>query len=74
MLRSGFVLYIAPIGEEAFRDAESYEQELIAQWDPVRAQKTKACKKEVETIKPWKIEARSSVSDGTDRADCDDYK
>ena len=53
MLGSGFVLYIAPIGEEAFRDAESYEQELIARWDPVCAQRTKAGRKAVEIIKPW---------------------
>ena len=53
MLRSGFSLYIAPIGKAAFADAESYEQDLIAQWNPVRVQKTSVSRKVVKTEKPW---------------------
>jgi hypothetical protein len=53
MLRSGFSLYIASIGETAYRNAEYYEQELIAQWNPVRKQKTKSVRKAVTTTKPW---------------------
>ena len=36
MLRSGFSLYIAHIGQKAFDEVESYEQELIGIWNPVR--------------------------------------
>lgn len=53
MLRSGFTLYIASIGETAYRDAEDYEQELIAQWNPLKNQKTKSVRKAVTTTKPW---------------------
>lgn len=54
MLRSGFSLYIASIGEQNFESAESYEQELIAQWNPVRTQKRKDhLRKPVITGKPW---------------------
>lgn len=53
MLRSGFRLYIAHIGEAAFADAEKYEQELIALWNPVRHQRTKGSRLPVQTTKPW---------------------
>ena len=53
MLRSGFSLYIAPIGETAFGDAESYEKELIALWNPVRTQRTKPIRLAVQTTRPW---------------------
>jgi hypothetical protein len=53
MLRSGFSLYIAPIGKAAFPEAEAYEQELIALWNPVRVQKTKPERAAVQTVKPW---------------------
>jgi len=53
MLRSGFVLYIATIGEQEYLEAEAYEQELIALWNPVRLQKTKPIRKAVITEKPW---------------------
>lgn len=53
MLRSGFSLYIAQIGEAAFADIEGYEQELIAQWNPIRKQKIKQFRKVVVTTKPW---------------------
>jgi hypothetical protein len=55
MLRSGFSLYIAPIGEAAFPEAEAYEQELIALWNPVRVQKIKPKRAAVETVKPWEV-------------------
>jgi hypothetical protein len=55
MLRSGFSLYIARLGEQNFESAESYEQELIAQWNPVRPQKRKEhLRKPVATEKPWR--------------------
>ena len=55
MLRSGYSLYIASLGEEHFESAENYEQELIAQWNPVRPQKRKEhLRKLVFTEKPWK--------------------
>ena len=53
MLRSGFSLYIAPIGQADFVDAESFEQELIALWNPIRKQKIKRIRKAVVTAKPW---------------------
>lgn len=53
MLRSGFLLYIASIGESAYPEAEAYEQELIALWKPIRKQKTKSLRKHVNTVKPW---------------------
>ena len=53
MLRSGFSLYIAPIGEKAFGDAEAYEQELISLWNPVRTQRTKPKRLAVEATRPW---------------------
>jgi len=55
MLRSGFSLYIASLGEQNFKLAESYEQELIAQWNPIRPQKRKAylLQKPFITEKPW---------------------
>ena len=53
MLRGGFSLYIAQIGQTAFADAEGYEQELIAMWHPIRKQKTKAFRKTVVTVQPW---------------------
>lgn len=54
MLRSGFSLYVASLGEENFKLAESYEQELIAQWNPIRPQKRKDhLRKPVISEKPW---------------------
>ena len=53
LLRSGFTVYIAEIGKEAFELAEEYEQELIARWAPIRKQKTKNKRLDVTTIKPW---------------------
>jgi hypothetical protein len=53
LLRSGFALYIAEIGQDAFTHAEEYEQELIALWNPVRDQRVKAGRRRVETTKPW---------------------
>jgi len=54
MLRSGFSLYIASLGEQNFASAESYEQELIARWNPVRPQKrNEALRQAVTTEKPW---------------------
>lgn len=54
MLRSGFSLYVASLGEQNFASAESYEQELIARWNPVRPQKRKeALRQAVTTKKPW---------------------
>ncbi|MGF6397257.1 hypothetical protein ABH905_000923 [Pseudomonas frederiksbergensis] len=53
MLRSDFSLYIAHIGEAAFKDVEAYEQELIYQWGSVRKQKIKPNRKSVTTVKPW---------------------
>ena len=38
MLREGFSLYVAMIGELEFRDVEKYEQELIALWNPCSGQ------------------------------------
>lgn len=53
LIRSGFTLYVAEIGEETFEHAEEYEQELIFLWNPVRKQKTKKQRLAVETEKPW---------------------
>lgn len=53
LLRSGFTVYIAEIGQDAFVQVEEYEQELIAQWNPVRKQKIKAGRSAVDTSKPW---------------------
>ena len=54
MLRSGFKLYISPIGESNFEDSECYEQELIALWNPIRPQKRKdKIRKGVITNVPW---------------------
>jgi len=53
MLRAGFSLYVARIGEKAFADVEKYEQELIALWNPIRKQRIKASRLPVETKKPW---------------------
>jgi|GEM_PF-3580318 len=53
LLRAGFTVYIAEIGEGEFTNAEKYEQELIAQWNPVREQRIKAERWPVETVKPW---------------------
>jgi hypothetical protein len=61
MLRSGFSVYIAEIGPEAFVHAEEYEQELIAQWNPVRLQKVKTARKSVQTEKPWNFAASPKI-------------
>jgi hypothetical protein len=53
MLRSGFTLYIASIGKKAFKNAECYEQELIAKWNPIQKQRIKNIRKSVKTRKPW---------------------
>lgn len=54
MLRSGFSLYIAEVGADHFSDAEGYEQELIAQWNPIRSQRIKPNRKLVSSVRPWK--------------------
>ena len=55
MLRSGFSLYIADLGESKFNLAENYEQELIHLWDPIRPQKRKShLRQPVITEMPWK--------------------
>lgn len=53
LLRSGFSLYIAEIGEAAFADVEAFEQELIETWNPIRPQKRTSIRKTVDTRKPW---------------------
>ena len=53
LIRSGFTLYIAEIGESEFEHAEKYEQQLILDWDPVRKQKVKPDRLNVNTTKPW---------------------
>jgi len=55
MLHSGFSLYIASLGEQNFKLAESYEQELIAKWNPIRPQKRNnyLLQKHFITEKPW---------------------
>jgi hypothetical protein len=53
LLRSGFSLYIAEIGEAAFADVEAFEQTLIEVWNPIRPQKRTSVKKPVDTRKPW---------------------
>jgi hypothetical protein len=53
MLRAGYTLYVAAIGPDAFADVEAYEQELIAQWQPIRPQRVKALRRPVQTQKPW---------------------
>jgi hypothetical protein len=54
MLRNGFSLYIASLGEINFANAENYEQELIHLWAPVRPQKKKKYIKQlVMPEKPW---------------------
>lgn len=58
MLRSGFDLYIARVGEEKFSEIECYEQELIAQWNPIRQQRIKPIRKPVVTEKPWALARR----------------
>lgn len=53
MLRSGYSLYIAHIGEDAYKHAEAYEQELISRWSPVQTQKTKPFRAIVTSAIPW---------------------
>lgn len=53
MLRAGYTLYIAPIGQDAFANVEAYEQDLIAQWQPIRKQRIKPYRLPVSTQKPW---------------------
>lgn len=53
MLRSGFSLYVATIGEKAFDKSEAFEQELIALWKPIRQKRIKKNRSPVETVKPW---------------------
>ena len=53
LLRSGFFLYIAEIGEAAFADVEAFEQTLIEAWNPIRPQKMTSMKKPVDSRKPW---------------------
>ncbi len=55
MLRAGYTLYIAAIGEEAFANVEAYEQDLIAQWQPIRKQCIKPHRLPVSTRKPWGV-------------------
>jgi len=57
LLRSGFSLYIAEIGESLFTNAEDYEQSLIHQWNPVRIQRSKASRFPVHGAKPWVTQA-----------------
>jgi hypothetical protein len=53
MLRSGFGLYIAEIGEAQFKNAEAYEQYLISAWNPVRKQRTSQLQMPISTTIPW---------------------
>lgn len=53
MLTSGFSLYILPIGESAFPDAEGFEQTLIEAWKPIRPQRTTKARKAIDLTKPW---------------------
>jgi hypothetical protein len=53
LLRAGFSLYIAEVGEAAFEHAEEYEQWLIERWRPVRKQRIKASRRSLQTTKPW---------------------
>jgi len=47
-------LYIAPLGDKNFANAENYEQELIDLWNPIRPQKKKKFTKQlVAPEKPW---------------------
>lgn len=61
MLRQGFSLYVACIGERAFAHAEAYEQELIARWQPVRVQRKKKVRKRLFTVVPWKTAANKRL-------------
>lgn len=53
MLREGFILYIAMIGEEEFSNVELYEAELIDKWNPIRNQKRSPNRLPVNTEMPW---------------------
>ena len=54
MLRAGYTLYIASIGEKFYKNAECYEQELIHQWNPIREQRrNQNVRKKVQLGKPW---------------------
>ena len=54
MLRAGYTLYIAEIGETDYTNAEAYEQELIHIWNPIRDQKRKPkIRMKVQQEKPW---------------------
>jgi hypothetical protein len=53
MLRGGYRLYIARLGEKFFAKATRYEQRLIDAWDPIRAQKRTRDTLPVDTTKPW---------------------
>jgi hypothetical protein len=57
LLRAGFSIYIAEIGEAEFAYAEEYEQELIALWNPVRKQRVTVGRRALETDKPWNAAA-----------------
>ncbi|WP_449122957.1 hypothetical protein [Pseudomonas sp. MPG01] len=56
LLRAGFSLYIAEIGEDLFTNAEGYEQSLIHHWNPIRIQRIKASRIPVQGAKPWLAE------------------
>ena len=65
MLRAGFRLYVARIGQKAFANVEKYEQELIARWDPIRKQRIRGARLAVETRKPWRLgQSRSTKKRG----------
>ncbi|WP_141710674.1 hypothetical protein [Paraburkholderia nodosa] len=61
MLRSGFSLYIAEVGADHFDDVEGYEQELIAQWNPIRPQRIKVVRKPVASVRPWEVTTKECL-------------
>jgi hypothetical protein len=54
LLRANYKLYIASLGKGYYEKAESYEQELIHEWNPIREQRRKPnIRKRVQLVKPW---------------------
>lgn len=53
LLRSGFTLYIAEIGNAAYARAGQYEQCLIDQWNPVQNRRRHSHRLAVNGERPW---------------------
>jgi hypothetical protein len=61
LLRSGFVLYVAELGAQAFRHAVKYEQALIEGWDPICGQRRTKGHLPVDLSRPWGLARNTSL-------------